>query len=129
MVECDWAVLCDYAFLDSGGKMCLIGIFDRIFAKTVPAIHPHAALAIQLRGDPNEPASVRIEIIRPTGASLARVEGSGVMSVQGGAGLQLNLSPLQLPDYGAYDCNVVVNDQRSYTAKFTVQPVPSRGPN
>lgn len=28
MAECEWAIVCDYAFLDAGGKMCLIGIFD-----------------------------------------------------------------------------------------------------
>ena len=129
MAECEWAVICDYAFLDARGKMCLIGVFDSIFAKKVPAIHPQACLVVQLRGKPNEPLLIRIEIIRPTGASLRRVDASGQMSESGGAGLQLNLAPIQLPDWGEYDCNVFVNDERTYTAKFTVRKPPAGGPN
>ena len=45
MAECDWAILCDYSFLDVSRKMCLIGIFDKITAANVPATHHQAALA------------------------------------------------------------------------------------
>jgi len=127
MAECEWAVFCDYAFLDAQGKMCLIGIFNRIFVKAVPAIHPQAALVLQLLGKPKEAVAVRIEIVRPTGASLHRIDGSGEISEDGGAGLQLSLSPIQLPDYGEYDCNIYVNDERAYTAKFRVTQVPGGG--
>lgn len=129
MAECEWAVICDYAFLDARGKMCLIGIFDRIFAKTVPASHPQAALVVQLRGKPQEAIAVRIEIVRPTGGVLKRVEASGQMSDSGGAGLQLAFAPIQLPDYGDYQCCVFVNDERSYTARFVVARPASSGPN
>ena len=128
MAECDWALLCDYAFLDAGGKMCLIGIFDNIFAKKVPTTHPQASLVVQLRGSPKENLAVRIEILRPTGAVLQRVDARGEISDEGGAAINLRLMGLQLPDYGAYDCAVFVNDALSYTAKFTVRKAPS-GPN
>jgi hypothetical protein len=26
MAGCDWAIVCDYAFLDIGRKMCMIGV-------------------------------------------------------------------------------------------------------
>ena len=125
MAECDWAILCDYAFLDSGGKMCMIGVFDRIFAKRVPTTHLRASLVVRLRGESSEGVTVRIEIVRPTKTVLKRVEGSGEMSTAGSAGLQLDLAPLQLPDWGEYVCNIFVNDVLSYTLMFTVASPPS----
>lgn len=128
MAECEWAMLCDYAFLDAGGKMCLIGIFDNIFAKKVPATHAQACLVVQIRGKAKEPIAVRIEIVRPTGATLQRIDASGEISDEGGAAINLRLMGLNLPDFGTYDCAVFVNDELSYTAKFSVLK-PSGGPN
>lgn len=127
MAECDWAVFCDYAFLDARGKMCIIGIFDNIYAKQVPTIHPQAFLVVQLRGKQKEGVSIRIEVVRPGGTSLLRIDGSGQIGDGGGAAMQLSLSPLQLPDWGRYDCNVYVNDALAYTAKFSVLKPPVTG--
>lgn len=39
--------LCDYAFLTHGGKLSLIGIFDKVLVRSVPAvIHPFHIVAI-----------------------------------------------------------------------------------
>jgi hypothetical protein len=127
MAECEWAVFCDYAFLDQQGKMCLIGIFNRIYVKEVPAVHPQASLVLQVLGKPKEAIAIRVELVRPTGATLKKIDGSGEVSEDGGAGLQLRISPVHLPDYGEYDCNIYVTDVLSYTAKFTVSQVPSGG--
>ena len=54
MAECDWAILCDYAFQDIGRKTCLIGVFDRIFALTVPTVLVQAAIGLKLLGTPGE---------------------------------------------------------------------------
>ena len=129
MAECAWAVLCDHAFLDAAGKMCLIGIFDRFNVKTVPTIHPKASIVVQLRGEPKEAIHFKVEIVRPGGSTLWKAEGEGEASEAGGAGLQLTISPLQLPDYGPYACNVFVNDQLSYIARFEVGKASSGAPS
>jgi len=41
------AVICDSA-ADYGGKLCLLGTFDTIFAHRFPAVHPHCALALRI---------------------------------------------------------------------------------
>jgi len=129
MAQCEWAVICDYAFLDSRGKACLIGIFDAIFAKKVPAIHRQATLVIQVHGKPREKLKVRIEIARPNGTSLARIEANGELSESGGAGLQLELGPMNLPDYGSYACNIAINDEPDYHTRFDVREIPNAGVN
>ena len=40
--------LCDAA-TDSGGKLNILGSFDHISAKEIPAIHPFCAIAIKIR--------------------------------------------------------------------------------
>ncbi len=120
MAECDWAILCDYAFQDSRGKMCLIGIFNNFNLPKVPAIHSQAALVVQLKGDPNEQFRARIDFVRPGGAVLQSMEGQGAISPLGGAGIALSLQALQLPDAGVYTINVYVNDEVSYVTTFTV---------
>ena len=40
--------LADFA-ADYGGKLSVIGIFDTIFARQMPAVHPHCCLAVKLR--------------------------------------------------------------------------------
>jgi Family of unknown function (DUF6941) len=46
-VEIQVATLCDAA-VDYNGKLCVIGTFDQIFARSVPVVHPQCALALRL---------------------------------------------------------------------------------
>lgn len=121
MVECDWAIVCDYAFNDSAGKTCLIGIFDRIYAKAVPTIHQRAVFATRLSGSPGEAFTVRVDIVRPTGSQLAKLEGNGALNENGSAGLLVQLQNLALPDYGAYPVSVYVNDELAARTGFIVE--------
>lgn len=128
-VNCQWALLCDYAFLDSGGKLCVIGIFDRIYAKSVPTIHVGARLVAQLAGGPSERFRIKVQILRPTASTLKSVDGSGETSPEGGAGVHLDLSPLHLPDYGKYRVNIFLDDEPAGLMTFSVLSPPASGPS
>jgi hypothetical protein len=128
MAECEWALLCDYAFLDRAGKMCLIGIFDNIYVRGVPAIHAQAAVVVQLRGEPGQRLRVRLEAVRPTGSSLFKIDGEAICGPIGGAGVQFAM-PLQLPDLGYYPVNVYVDDELSFKAGFSVATPPANRPS
>jgi len=121
MAECDWAVLCDYAFLDVNRKMCLIGTFDRVYAPAVPSGLHQAAIAMKLLGTPNETAHFRLEITRPNeGGQLITAQGSAVLGDSGTADVQFNIAGLPLPDYGVYSINVYVDDGAPRTVGFQV---------
>src|SRR3954469_14783452 len=55
--------LCDFA-ADYGGKLTVVGIFDSIFAKQMPAVHAHCCLAVKLRFEKIEegPKKLRLSI-------------------------------------------------------------------
>jgi hypothetical protein len=129
VAECEWAVFCDYAFLDAQGKMCLVGIFNNFNVRTVPIIHPQAALVVQIKGEPNERWRARINLLRPNGSLLHKFEQEGVVSEDGGAGILLRFQPLQLPDRGTYRCTVLLNDSLSYETAFTVRTPTSDAPS
>jgi len=125
MAECDWAVLCDYAFQDIGRKTCLIGIFDRVFATQVPTVLLQAALGIKLLGNPGEQVAFRIEIIRPTGGQLATFGGNVVIAESGSLEVSVRMAGLQLPDFGVYGLNIYTAESLAKTVSFSVsQPPP-----
>src|SRR3989442_12152422 len=90
MAECSWAILCDYAFLDVSRKMCLIGMFDRVFAAAVPTSHHQAALAVRLIGNPNEKVALKVEIVRPSGGVLGTLGGEVTLGDTGTGEFQIN---------------------------------------
>ena len=53
--------LCDAA-ADYGGKLSLLGTFDRIIVKEFPASHPHCCVALRARFDRIEEGDHRVRI-------------------------------------------------------------------
>lgn len=126
MAKCDWAILCDYAFLDEKRKTCMIGVFDRIFTRGVPATHHQASLAIKLVGEAKEKVEIRIDIVRPNGGALATLKGGGELSEAGTTELTLGLQALPLPDYGIYAFNIYIGEELDKIIGMTVAPVPEQ---
>jgi len=130
--ECDWAILCDYAFQDIGRKTCLIGVFDRIFAVNVPTVLIQAALGLKLLGSPGEHVAFRVEIIRPTGSQLATFGGNVVIAENGSLEVQVRMAGLQLPDFGVYGLNIYAGEALIKNVSFLVtnppQPTPPINP-
>ena len=125
MAKCEWAILCDYAFQDVGRKTCLIGVFDRIYASQVPTTHHQSALALKVFGDPQEKVRIRIEIRRPGGNQLAKLQGAAELGPGGTADLQFNIAGLPLPDFGDYSIKVFLNDKSVKEIRFVVtEPQP-----
>ena len=53
--------LADFA-ADYGGKLSVVGIFDTIFARQMPAVHAHCCLAVKLRFDRDEEGQKRLRL-------------------------------------------------------------------
>lgn len=70
-MEVEVFALCDAA-TDSGGKLNVLGAFDRINARQFPLVHPHCAIALRVRFDRIEEGNhrVKISLIDADGQSL-----------------------------------------------------------
>jgi hypothetical protein len=41
--------VCDFASTENGGKLNVVGVFDTLFAKQLPIIHPFCSIAARIR--------------------------------------------------------------------------------
>jgi len=129
MAEVDWALLCDYSFLDVGRKMCVIGVFDRIFTPAVPAQQHQAAIVIRFSGDPGETVKFKVEAIRPIaagGGTVATLAGETKIGDTGGSEFSANIVGLPLPDYGSYAFQVYISDKMAKVITFNVDRPPTQ---
>jgi hypothetical protein len=127
MADIDWAILCDYAFLDVGRKTCVIGIFNRIFSKAVPAVHHQAALVVRFTGNPGEDVMFKVEIIRPLTSgqgAIGSFQGAAKLGDNGAGEVTTNIAGLPLPDYGDYAFNIHVGEKLVKVVTFSVVPLP-----
>jgi hypothetical protein len=53
--------LCDFA-ADYAGKLSVVGVFDSIFARQMPAVHQHCCLAVKLRFEKIEEGQKRVRL-------------------------------------------------------------------
>ena len=130
MAVCGWAVFCDYAFEDSRGKLCLIGIFHYIHAASFPASHPTLYFVVHLAGAPHERTDVTVDVTGPTGAALTTlIENASIgLTADGTANILLNVAAQPLPDPGHYTFTVRAGSKTLRTATLTAAKIQNNGP-
>jgi hypothetical protein len=89
--------LCDFA-ADYGGKLSVVGIFDSIFAKQMPAVHPHCCLAVKLRFEKIEEGQKRVRL------SISDDDGKLVLPP-----MEIPINVVMPPDAGSNTIQVVAN--------------------
>ncbi len=122
------AVLADYANVADGGKLNIMGVFDRITSPTLPAGVPTMVVALRLRlefQDGSKSHAIRVYLRDEDGHHL--IEGQGeVKSDQIPAGqsrtfsLALPFPNLQFPRYGEYSFVLSWNGEEAARIPFTV---------
>jgi len=123
--------LCDAATTDAGGKLNILGSFDRLMAKEAPVTHPQCALAIKLRYERIEEGQKRIRI------SLVDSDGKSVMPTLDASTqvqfppdepsvtscLVLVLQQLKFPKFGEYSIDLAVDDRHEASIPLFVRQI------
>ncbi len=132
--------LCDAATTDSGGKLNILGSFDRIHANATPVLHPLCALAIKLRFERLEEGQKRVGIsfidsdgtaVMPTLDAATHVQfPPGEHSVT--ACLVLQIQQLKLPNFGEYSIDLAIDGRHEASIPLFVKqvgpmPAPAQG--
>jgi len=127
-------LLCDAA-TDQQGKLNVLGAFDNIFAKKLPAKHPACAIAARIRFEKIEEGNhpIRINIIDEDGKSIGpKLDGN--ISVRVGdnvdssvTSLILNIQGLEFKAYGRFRIDLAIDGQIKgslpfYVREFASQP-------
>jgi hypothetical protein len=123
--------LCDAATVDAGGKLNILGSFDRLNAREPPVMHPQCSLAIKLRFERVEEGRKRIRIafIDSDGAPvMPPLEATADVQFHGeeptvAAAMALNIHQLRLPSFGEYSIDLAVDDRQEASSPLYVFPI------
>ena len=120
--------LADFA-ADYGGKLSVVGIFDTIFARQLPAVHPHCCLAVKLRFDSEESGQKKLRL------SICHDDGKLVLpameipiQVAMPPGLQsntiqvvANIAGMQIEQFGEYSIDLELDGRHEGTTPLFVR--------
>ena len=128
-------LLCDAA-TEFGGKLNVLGAFDTIFAKELPAVHPHCAIALRLRFDRIEQGQhkVRLNFIDADGKAVLppldatinigmRQEDASVC-----ANLVLNIQGVKFEHGGVYSIDLAIDGRHERSLPLFVRQIPKQEP-
>jgi len=128
-MEIDLALLADAATVDASGKLNILGIFDRITAKTFPAQHGRIALVLRFQAAVSDAGRhrVAIELSEPGGQEVVTVNGDiqiggGKLSQQAGVRVPqvLNLDGMVFQKAGRYTFDVRIDGEHHISLPLTV---------
>jgi hypothetical protein len=128
-MEIDLALLADAATIDGGGKLNVIGIFDRLGTNALPTRHPRMALVLRFVAGVHEVGThaVVIALKDPRGKELMKIDGEMNLSASPGdvaGGIRvphiLNLDGLVFPVAGRYAFDVAVDGQHAVSVPLAV---------
>lgn len=129
--------LCDAA-TDYQGKLNLLGAFDSIWAKQMPAVHPFCAVALRIRFMKIEEGEHKVKI------SIVDGDGKSVVNpVEAGVNIQfkntplssiatnmiLNLQGLKFPVYGEYSIDLAIDGRHEVSLPLYVNKIPEQSIN
>ncbi len=122
----EWIHVCDYAFRDEQGKLCLIGMFDHLASVQLPGRLPMLCVAFGLTDGLGEyPVSLRVT--RPSGENqdfpLPPVQ---LKDRHAKARAVVRLASMPFPEFGTYVFQLVVDGQPMDAPVHVVEHVQAR---
>ena len=122
-------LLCDAA-TDQQGKLNILGAFDTIFAKQMPAMHPACAIAVRIRFPKPEEGDhkVRIDVNDQDGRPIIpRLDANLSVNVKDAVSsaainLVLNIQRLKFENYGEYYVVIAIDGKEEGSLPIRVVP-------
>lgn len=124
--------LCDFASSDASGRLNIIGVFDSIYAREVPATHGLCALAIRVRFDKIEEGLKKFRI------SFVDSDGNPVMPAME-MQIQVRVPPIfqqanvqvvflipqvKFPNFGEYSIDLAIDGRQEAATPLNVRQLP-----
>ena len=126
-------VLCDAA-TDYHGKLNILGAYDTIWARNLPAVHPLCAVAIRIRFAKIEEGEhkIRINIIDADGKSIlkpvemaAKIQFREDMTSMA-ANMILNLQGIKFEHFGEYSVDLAVDSRHEASLPLFINQAPAQ---
>jgi len=107
----EWIHVCDNAFRDESGKMCLVGMFDSLYSQQAPGRLPIFSVAIGLTGGEGQ-YDIGIQVLSPSGKELNMKMPPVELpepSVKARAAVRITSFPFE--EFGTYTFRVLLADK------------------
>lgn len=122
--------MADFA-ADYGGKLSVVGVFDHIHARQIPAVHPQCSLALKLRFEKREEGQKRLRLsISDADGNLTFPEMEIPMQVAMPADVQsnafqvvANIAGLKFDRFGEYSVDLAIDGQHEARIPLLVRQV------
>ena len=111
-VKLNFVHISENAFFSQEGKLNVIGIFDKIFSDSFPALHPIFAISVGIIGKKGL-HKILIEIVAPQKTQeIIKIEKTDIEIKEDGSGANFvaNLIGIPFPDPGIYTLKVTLDD-------------------
>ncbi len=121
-------LLCDAA-TDTHGKLNVIGAFDNIFAKQLPAKHPTCAIAARIRFTKSEQGEhkIKINVVNQDGEKIVpTLDGKIAVRISdqtdsAAVNIVLNLHQMQFKNTGRYSIDLSMDDKHLASLPLNVR--------
>lgn len=125
--------LCDFAVADSAGKLTVVGVFDTIWTREVPAAHGLCAIALRIRFDRIEEGLKKLKV------SFIDSDGNPVMPAvemqiqiqvppafqQANAQVVFLIPQIRLPNFGEYSIDLAIDSRQEASTPLFVRQMPT----
>ncbi len=126
-------LLCDAA-TEQVGKLNILGAFDVIWTKEVPATHPACAIAARIRFEKVEEGNhpIKIHIIDEDGNPIGpNLQGNINVNIKEDVdsnitNIVLNIQRLKLEKFGQYRIDIAIDNQIKGSLPFYVRRIPNQ---
>ncbi len=111
-VKLNFAVTCDQTIIDDKGKLSILGIFQKIYTQSVPALHNKFTLVINTIGEPKSSYLQKIEIVNPQdNKSIATLEQKIEFKERGSNNFIGNFINTIFPNFGKYFIKITIDNE------------------
>lgn len=112
-------VVTDQVIEGKDGKKSLIGIFNRIFVRSLPSTHPRMTLFITLLGKEGTKDNVSFVVEKPSGSTMSENTIPFTFSNSGKADLIVNLEGFPIEEIGEY--SIIVSQDKKELGRYVIQ--------
>lgn len=113
--------IADYTLTAEDKKLSVIGIFDKIFLKALPAAHPRLSFVVTLVGEPREEEKLVLRVTSPLGKDVFRADANVTLGENGKANMVSNFEGFPFESAGAY--HFVLEKQGKEIASYKLEAI------
>jgi hypothetical protein len=131
-MEVTLALLADYANVSQEGKLNVMGVFNRIWAKKFPAVHPEMRLVFRLEVGPAERGAeklIEVKLLDADGNVVQHLKGHFAVPAESArptieTAQILTFATVRFEKPGDYAFHILVGGDEKKTVPFRVEQLP-----